>query len=108
MAAFIHITDAKNGGLIVKHGIRAARRGVFSVPITRDFAVICIQFRIPDDEIVSVGKYNGEKISMTAGEAISTAKDHTAAMGLEVILARRVLPKEIVRIYPAPRIAGWR
>jgi len=124
VASFIHIADAKNRNLIKKNGIRAGRRGVFSAPITSDFSVthqwsrelkrrgarslICVQFRVPDEQAVSVGTYNREKISMTAAEAIATAADHTGSMGLEVIFARRILPKEIVRIYPAPRITGWR
>ena len=124
MAAFVHIADEKNGSLIAKNGIRAGRRGVFCAPVARDFSIthqwsrelkrrgarslICVQFRIPDDELVSVGIYNGKKVSMTAAEAVSTAANHTAPMGLEVIFPRGILPKEIGRIYPAPRVVGWR
>ncbi len=124
MASFVHIADAKMRSLIAKNGLRAGRRGVFGVPVTKDFAVthqwsrelrrrgarslVCVQFRVDDDEPVSVGRYNGEKLSMTAAEAIATATDHSAAVGLEVIFARRILPDEIVRIYPAPRLVGWR
>lgn len=124
MASFIHLADAKKKRLIEKNGIKAGKRGVFGVPITKDFAVthqwsrelrrtgvkslICVQFRVPDGELVSVGMYNGEKIPMTAAESVATVTDHTAPMGLEVIFTRKILPKEIVRIYPAPRIVGWR
>jgi hypothetical protein len=89
MASFVHIADAKNQNLIARNGIRAGRRGVFGAPVTRDFSVthqwsrelkrrgarslICGQFRVADDEVVSVGMYNREKISMTAAEAVSTA-----------------------------------
>lgn len=124
MASFIHIADEKNGRLVEKNGLKAGRRGVFCVPVTRDFSVthqwarelkrtgikslICVQFRISDDEMVSVGAYNGEKILMSAAESVTTVEKHSAPWGLEIIIGRKVLPKEIVRIYPAPKIVGWR
>ncbi|MBI3849138.1 MAG: hypothetical protein HY298_02435 [Verrucomicrobia bacterium] len=124
MASFIHLADAKNKRLIERNGIKAGKRGVFSIPVTKDFSVthqwarelkrtgvkslICVQFRVPDDEVVSVGMYNGEKLSMTAAESVATVANHTGPMGLEVVFDRKILPKEIFRIYPAPRIVGWR
>lgn len=124
MASFIHLADAKNKRLIEKNGIKAGKKGVFCVPVIKDFmtthqwarelkragvkSLVCVQFRIPDDEIVSVGKYNGEKISMTAAESVAAIAEHSAPMGLEVLICRKILPKELVRIYPAPKITGWR
>ena len=70
--------------------------------------LICIQFRVPDDEPVTLGRYNAEKIKMTAAESVATVMTHTAQMGLEVIVPRKILPSEITRIYRAPRITGWR
>jgi len=52
--------------------------------------------------------YNGEKMVVTAAEAVATVAEHKAPMGLEVIFGRKILSKEIVRIYPAPKIVGWR
>ena len=120
----MHLADAKNQRLIAKNGIKAGKKGVFCVPVTKDFAVthqwsreqkrtgvkslICVQFRVSDDEMVSVGMYNGEKISMTAAESVATVANHTTPMGLEIIFGRKISPKEIVRIYPAPKIVGWR
>lgn len=124
MASFVHLADAKSAARIVKSGLRAGRRGVFAMPVTRDFSVthqwsrelrrrgvrtfVCVQFRIADDEPVTVGVYNGEKTSMTAAEAVACAASHTAATGLEVIIPRRIAPAEIARVYPAPRVTGWR
>jgi hypothetical protein len=124
MASFIHLADAKKRRLIEKIGIKAGKRGVFSVPVTKNFVVthqwsrelkrtgvrslICVQFRVPDDELVLVGTYNGEKISMTASESVATVAEHIAPMGLEVLFGRKILPREIMRIYPAPKIVGWR
>lgn len=124
MATFIHIADAKAKRLIEKNGIKVSNRGVFCSPVTRNFSVthqwarelkrsgvktlICVQFRVLDDELVSVGQYNGEKIELPAAEAVATIANHTSAMGLEVIFQRKILPAEITRIYPAPQITGWR
>jgi hypothetical protein len=69
--------------------------------------LICVQFKIPNNESVLVGKYNGEKLEMTASEAAAAFVKHIDPMGLEVIVPR-ILPKEIAGSYLAPRIAGWR
>ena len=69
--------------------------------------MICVQFKIPNNESVLVGKYNGEKLEMTASEAAAAFVKHIDPMGLEVIVPR-ILPKEIAGSYLAPRIAGWR
>ena len=124
MATFIHLADSKKKRLIEKSGIKAGKKGVFSVPVTKAFvtthqwsrelkrrgvrSLVCVQFRVSDDETVWVGMYNGEKMSMTAAESVATVAGHTAPMGLEVIFGRKILPKEIVRIYAAPKIVGWR
>ena len=67
-----------------------------------------MQFKIPNSESVLVGKYNGEKLEMTASEAASAFLKHTDPMGLEVIIPRRIVPKEITSTYLAPRTTGWR
>ena len=129
MASFVHLADEKDGKLIEKNGIKSIkmngrRRGVYCTPVLKDFSIthqwsrelkrrgmkslICVQFRVSDDERVTVGKYNGDKILMTAAEAVKAVSDHVDPMGLEVIFNRKILSKEIMRIYPAPRIAGWR
>jgi hypothetical protein len=130
MVSFLHIADKNDGASIVRNGIRSGKpksgglRGVYAVPVVPSYAtthqwarelkrsgvrtLICVQFRIPDDEFVLVGKYNGEKLQMTASEAASAFLTHTDPMGLEMIVPRRITPKEIMRTYPAPRITGWR
>jgi hypothetical protein len=129
MASFVHLADEKDGKLIEKNGIKSIkmngrRRGVYCTPVVKDFSIthqwsrelkrrgmkslICVQFRVSDDEMVKVGKYNGDKISMTAAESVKAVSDHVDPMGLEVVFNRKILPKEIKRIYSAPRIVGWR
>ena len=129
VASFVHIADKNDEASLVKNGIRAAKqrtgvRGVYAVPVIPDFSIthqwarelkrqgvrtlICVPFRIPDEEPVLVGKYNGEKMEMTAAEAAATFRQHTDPMGLEVIVPRRIDAKEIGGTYPAPRVTGWR
>jgi hypothetical protein len=129
MISFLHIADKNDEGSILKNGLRSAKRktgprGVYAVPVVPSYAtthqwarelkrrgartLICVQFKIPSDESVFVGKYNGDKLEMTASEAAAAVLKHTDPMGLEVIIPRRIMPKEITRTYLAPRITGWR
>ncbi len=129
MVSFIHIADKNDEQAILKNGIAAPRRrtgtrGVYATPVVPNFAIthqwarelkrqgvrtlICVQFKIPDEERVLVGKYNGEKLEMTASEALGTILEHSDPMGLEVVILRKVLSREITRTYLAPRITGWR
>jgi hypothetical protein len=129
MVSFIHIADKNSEQAIRRAGISAPKRrsgirGVYAMPVTPNFAathqwarelkrrgtktLICVQFKIPNEESVLVGKYNGEKLAMTAAEALGTILKHTDPMGLEVIIPRRINPDEIARTYLAPRIVGWR
>lgn len=71
-------------------------------------SLICVQFRIPDKDLVLVGPYNREKLEMTAAEAVRAVLTHTDPMGLEVIVPRKINTKEITRTYLAPRVTGWR
>jgi hypothetical protein len=129
MVSFIHIVDKNEEQAILRNGIRSTKRragvrGVYATPVVPNFVMthqwarelkrggiktlICVQFRIPDEEVVLIGKYNGEKFEMTAAEALGAVLNHTDPMGLEVVIPRRVSPKEIMRTYLAPPITGWR
>jgi len=128
MVSFLHIADKNEEGSILKNGIRSAvcksGRGVFAVPVVPTYAtthqwarelkrsgvrtLICVQFKIPNRDSVLVGKYNGEKLEMSASEAAAAFLKHTDPAGLEVIIPRRIMPKEITNTYLAPRITGWR
>jgi len=129
MVSFLHIADKNDEGSIVKNGIRAATRktgprGVYAVPvlpnctITHQWArelkrrgartLICVQFKIPNDELVLVAKYTGEKLEMTASDAAAAFLTHTGQFAFEVVVPRRIMAKEIARTYLAPRVTGWR
>ena len=129
MVSFLHIADKNDEAGIVRNGIRVSRprtgvQGVYAVPVIPDFTIthqwarelkrsgvrtlVCVQFRIPNQEPVWVGKYNAEKVKMTAAEAVSAFQCHVAPFGLEALIPRKIRAAEIQRTYPAPRITGWR
>ena len=129
MVSFIHIADKNDEQAFVKNGIstpkrRTGLRVVYAVPVVPNYStthhwarelkrrgirtLVCVQFRIPNNEPVLLGKYNGEKLEMTASEVPAAFLKHTDPAGLEVIIPRKILPKEIARTYLAPRVTGWR
>jgi hypothetical protein len=129
MVSFIHIADKNKEQAILRNGIRSGKRrsgvrGVWAMPVVPNFStthqwarelrrrpirtLLCVQFNVPDEEQVLVGKYDGEKLEMTAAEAVSAILDHADPMGLEIVIPRKITAKEITRTYLAPRITGWR
>jgi hypothetical protein len=129
MVSFVHIADKNDERAILRVGLKATKRrsglrGVFAMPVIPNFTtthqwarelkrrgtrtLICVQFKIPNAEPVLIGRYNGEKLKMTAAEAFGTILKHTDPMGLEIIIPRKILAKEIARTYLAPQITGWR
>ena len=119
MPTFVHITsediakNANRGG--IRPGKRNGRllRGVFAMPVTPSFQVthqwvrelkqwrrgtmVGIYFRISDSELVWIGRYNEEHKQMTAAEAAAHVMAQTTMTGVQVIIPRRIIPKEIVR-----------
>jgi hypothetical protein len=127
MVSFIHIADKNDEQAILRNGIRsknrrAGVRGVYATPVVPNFAtthqwsrelkrrgirtLICVQFKIPDEDLVLVGAYNGEKLEMTAAEALGAVLKHTDPMGLEVVIPRKISAREITRTYLAPQTTG--
>jgi len=126
MAQFVHITDAKRKSSIQRSGIKKDRdaKGVFCMPVLKDHLVthqwmrdlrrfrkvpkIAVQFRVPDKETVYVGRYDDEKTSVSATKASEIVSRHKAPFGLEVVIPRKIFPKEIMKFYTPPKIVGWR
>ena len=131
MAVFVHLFDAKNRAAIARGGIRQSRcnvngvrRGVYATPQLADHlvthqwmrelrrvdgrVVLAVRFRIPDDELVYIGKYNEDHLEVTASRAIDTARAHEDPLGLEVVIPRSIDRREIVKVYKPPKVAGWR
>ncbi len=88
MATFVHLTPEHNLKFILRNGIRRLTQrgtgilGVYVSPVTPNFyashqwvrelkrrnagPIVAIYLRIPDEEMVSVGRYNEEHLQMTA------------------------------------------
>jgi len=131
MAMFVHLAPESRLALIRRNGIRRLRkatsnlpRGVFAVPVTRNFYVshqwlrelkrrnqgpiAGVYFHIPDDERVWVGHYNQGHRWMSAAEAAAEFMTAQDARGWEVVIPRRVEASEIHKTRRIPQITGWR
>jgi hypothetical protein len=90
MPVFVHLTSHRNLPSIRRGGIglvkrRFRPRGVYALPVTRNFyvshqwlrelkrggggTIVGVYFRIPDDEVVEVGHFDSRPVAMTAAEA---------------------------------------
>lgn len=127
---FVHLTPEKNLKTVLRNGISRMRKrantvtGIYAMPVTRNFfvshqwlrelkrrgvgSIVGIYFRIPDEEIVSVGHYGQAHQDMTAAEAVNLMLNAENREGFEVIIPRRVEAKEIHRFKSIPQVVGWR
>ena len=132
MAIFVHFTDENNKNSIIKNGIKIEtihydniNAGVFCMPVIPDFYathqwvreikqyksgnnIIAVYFKIPDNEIVFCGKYNGQLIKVNATEAHKKFLELDDKMGFQVVIDRKILKNEITKIKAIPQIIGWR
>jgi hypothetical protein len=130
MPTFVHITSEDIAKKTRRGGIRLAKpngrshRGVFAMPVTPSFQIthqwvremkrwrrgmmVGVYFRIPDSELVWVGRYNEQHQQMMAAQAAAHIMSQTAMTGVQVIIPRRIIPKEILRIRSLPQLVGWR
>ena len=130
MPQFVHLADDRDIPLIRKNGIKAQKLAwrpeklVFAVPVLQNYyqshqwlrelkrrgikTISAVQFRIPDETMVKVGRYNEEHLETTAAEAVRIFMDHTDGLGLEVLIPSSISPKAITRIYTPDQVVGWR
>lgn len=130
MAMFVHLAPESQVKNILRSGLRRLRKtpdglpGIFAMPVTRNFYIshqwlrelkrknagpmAGIYFRIPDEEMVSLGHYNEDHQTLTAAEAVAAIMACQSPEGYEVIIARRIDAKEIHRVRKLPQIVGWR
>jgi len=99
-------------------------RGIFAMPVTPHFPishqwvreikrwrrgmVVGIYFRIPDSEMVWVGRYNKPHQWMTAAQAAAHVMSQTTMTGVQAVIPRRIVPAEILRVRRLPQLVGWR
>jgi|ERR1041385_13044 hypothetical protein len=130
MAQFIHLSDERLVRRIEKNGIKPGElwnsnaRYVYATPVLRNFlishqwlrelkgrgirTVAAIQFRIPDDEPVKIGRFGTDPMDTTAAGSIRVFMEHESGLGLQVMIPRKILGKEITRVYLPPQLVGWR
>jgi hypothetical protein len=130
MAQFIHLSDERLLRRIEKNGIKPSElwnsktRYVYATPVLRNFmishqwlrelknrgirTIAAIQFKIPDDEPVKVGRFGTDPMDTTAAGSVRVFMEHESGLGLQVMIPRKILPKEITRTYLPPQLVGWR
>jgi hypothetical protein len=120
----VHITAENVAKRIARNGIAPVHGFVWAFPIIESFtlthawsrelkrsgrtALAAIDFRVPDTEIVFARHYRDERQAMTAAEAVGYIRSRPDPRGYEIMLPRRVMPREIVRVRALPRPLGWR
>ena len=128
---FVHLATESSVAQIRRSGIARLRRavgaspkGVFAVPVTRNFyashqwlrelkrrnngPLAGIYFRIPDDQPVWIGHYGQAYSRLSAAEAIAQFASADDPLGWEVIIPRRIEASEIHRTRRLPQVIGWR
>ena len=130
MALFVHLTPEKNLSRILRNGIAPAKkrincpRGVFAMPVTRNFyvshqwlrelkrqgreTVAAVYFRIPDNTMVWIGHYRRSHRQMTAAQASALIARQPNAEGYEVIVPGRISRSQLHRVKRLRQIVGWR
>lgn len=67
-----------------------------------------IYFRIASGELVYAGRYNQPHRHITLGEAIKEIMELEDPLGYELIIDKKIEPKEITSIKHLPQNIGWR
>ena len=113
MPTLVHLADMKEIASIRRNGIKTSkwRGGIFCMPVTPNFYVshqwlrelkrggartLCaVYFRLPSEEIVFAGRYNAEHRETPLSEAMQEFNEDNQQLGYELIIPRKILPKEI-------------
>lgn len=134
MVTLVHVADSRDAAAILRSGLALPKRrlrdlesesrkhGVFAMPVIDDFllthqwvrelarrgyrSAVGVYFRLPDDELVWAGRYNGEKRLCSAAAAAAELRSQRL-LGYEVIVPRAVRAAEVNAVRPLPAV-GWR
>ena len=69
---------------------------------------IGVYFKLDSSEMVYAGKYGEQHKHLPLGEAIREIMGLEDPLGYELIIDRKIEPKEIVKIKNLPQKVGWR
>jgi hypothetical protein len=131
MAMFVHLAPESSAPQIRRNGVARLRRrvgasprGVFAVPVTRNFyashqwlrelkrrnkgPIVGVYFRIPDDQQVWVGHYGQAHRWLSAAEAVAQFAAASDPLGWEVVIPRRIEANEIHNTRRLRQVVGWR
>lgn len=131
MAMFVHLTlesrvesIRRNGIAILRRPAGALPKGVFAVPVTRNYyashqwlrelkrgkkgPIAGVYFRVPDEQRVFVGHYGQAHRWLSAAEALAEFSAADDPLGWEVIIPRRIKANEIHNTRRLSQVIGWR
>ncbi|HKU99138.1 MAG TPA: hypothetical protein VJR58_27845 [Vineibacter sp.] len=126
MALLVHIAPEKAVPAIRRAGIRIPKwqHGVYAMPVLRNFFVshqwirelrrrgdrtlVGVYLRVPDDEAVRIGHYGGSPETVTAAAAVRAIMLAADPLGLQIIVPRKIVVKDIHAIRRLPQLVGWR
>jgi hypothetical protein len=128
---FVHLTTESRTSRVQRNGIVRLRKatgttpaGVYAVPVTRNFyashqwlrelkrrnqgPIAGIYFRVPDLQPVWLGHYGQVHRLVSAAEAVAQFTRVDDPLGWQVVIPRRIEPKEIHKIRQLSQVIGWR
>ncbi|HEX4124549.1 MAG TPA: hypothetical protein VHY37_07460 [Tepidisphaeraceae bacterium] len=131
MAMFVHLAPESRVATIRRNGIARLRaaagqtpKGVFAVPVTRNFyvshqwlrelkrrsqgTISAVYFRISDDQPVWVGHYGRAHRWLSAAAAVAEVSAAEDPLGWGVVIPRRIGAGEIHRTRNLSQVIGWR
>ncbi len=126
MPTLVHLADERELASIKNSGIKIGkhRRGIYCMPVLQNFYVshqwlrelkrggaktlIGVYFKISSRELVYAGKFNQEHKHISLGEAIKEIMRLEDPLGYELIMDRKIEPREITKIKSLPQKLGWR
>jgi hypothetical protein len=130
MTDLVHLTPQRGARRIPRSGIaarsrnRSGDRGVYCMPVLPSFTLthqwvrelrrwhpgvlVAVRVRVPDDEPVTVGRYNAEPRRVTAAQAAAVIRELADPRGFEVFVPRAVTAAEVRQVRSIPQGIGWR
>jgi hypothetical protein len=130
MTDLVHLTPQRGARSLARSGLaarsrnRSGERGVYGMPVLASFTLthqwvrevrrwhpgvlVAVHLRIPDDEEVTVGRYNAEPQRVTAARAAAVVRELPDPRGYEVFVPRAVTPAEVRHVRTIPQGIGWR
>lgn len=70
-----------------------------------DERMVAVHFRLPDDELVHVGRFGEAHRLLPAAAAARWVMDHPD--GAQVVVARSIPRRDVVAVRTAPQLVGW-